>query len=77
MKVINKWDDLRDWLLLEAKVKTQAALMAYERAIERPRLGRVWAFWCMDSMGMHQGEIEIAWRDIQAELVNKDLKELL
>ena len=77
VKNINQWGILRDWLLIEAKVKTQAALLAYERAIERPTLGRVWAFWCMDSMGMHQGEVEIAWREIQAELVNKDLRELL
>lgn len=76
MKIIKTWAGAKDWLLLDAKVKTELALKAYDEAMAKTTLGRIYGFWCMDGLGMNQ-EVDILWWEIYGELKKKNLEECI
>ena len=77
MRVIETWEELRDWALMDASVKTANALAAYERAMQGPTLGRIFAFWCADGLGQNQGGVTILWWDIREQIANRGEVDLL
>lgn len=75
-KVIDTWENLHDWLLVSARVKTTYALEFYDMAILKPTLGKIYTFWCMDGLGQNQ-DVDILWWAIWGELKRTGMDDMI